>query len=291
MAEEGITVESGPDAGNAADEQNNPITVEGSEAADSGNWNEMLPEEYRESSWATKYSSAEELWKGVDNMASLVGKKAEGITLPGEDATDEDWSNFYEGIGRPEDPNGYKLNISADNGQYLQEGDTDAIVNMLHKAGLNNKQAQDVLDGYFEWSNGKIGATIESMTEMRAASEKALQGEWGADYEKNVETARRGAAAAGVLDALDEAGLGNNPAVIKLAELAGRNVSEDSLKGGDSFSTSISKQQAEIELNKITSDPRFRQDPAKNQRASELMDIIGGGSQNANGGFSATVRF
>jgi len=279
MSEEGTVVESGPEvsgeaSGNA--EVTSPISFEGGCESDGGteNWRESLPEEYRESSWASKYESADEFYKGVDNMASLVGKKSEGINRPGEDATAEDWDAFYKDLGRPDEAGDYRFQLNEENAKWFQEGDTEAITNMFHEAGLMPEQGQKLLDAYMEWTGGKMENFQEALVENRADSEKALKGEWGADYDKNVATAQRGAKAAGVMEALEEAGLGNNQAVLKLAELAGRAVSEDSMHNGNQFSQAVSREQASRELSQITTDPNFRNDPVKSKRAGELAAMM-----------------
>lgn len=284
MSEEVVTSqESGPvESGNAATEQAvSPISFAG--GGDNANaeqdapqdWRQSLPEEYRESSWATKYQTPEEFYKGVDNMAKLVGKKSEGVTMPGDDATPEQWEEFYNGIGRPESPNGYKITLPEENAQYFQDGDVERITDMFHKSGLNTKQAQALTEQYLDWQKSKLGEIGEAVQQQRQAAETALKEDWGDAYDDNVKAAYRGAKAAGVLDELEKAGLGDNPAVLKLAELAGRSLSEDGQRDGSQFSKAISKAQAEAELSQITMDPNFRRDPVKSARVSELMDAIG----------------
>lgn len=265
-----------------------PITFAGDsgggESGESqGDWREMLPEEYREASWATKYESPDELFKGIDNMAKLVGKKSEGVTIPGEDATVEEWESFYKGIGRPDSPNEYKITLPQENAKYFQEGDIESITEMFHKSGLNSKQAQALTEQYLQWQTGKMSALSEAVQAERVDAEKALRSEWGNNYDANVKAAYRGAEAAGVVEELEKAGLGDNPAILKLAELAGRSIKEDHQRDGSQFSRQISRAEAERELTQITTDPNFRRDPVKSARVSQLMDVIGVNGDSENG--------
>lgn len=73
---------------------------------------EMLPEQYRTKERFVNFSKAAdpmgELLKSYENQESLIGKKAEGLRVPGEGATAEDWAAFNKALGVPETPDGYQ---------------------------------------------------------------------------------------------------------------------------------------------------------------------------------------
>lgn len=76
---------------------------------------EMLPEQYRNKERFVNFSKAAdpmgELLKSYENQESLIGKKAEGLRVPGEGATAEDWAAFNKALGVPETPDGYEYKV------------------------------------------------------------------------------------------------------------------------------------------------------------------------------------
>lgn len=71
--------------------ESNPTQAEQSDFA--------VPDEYKEKGWSEKIKSQEDLWKQVDNLQALVGKKA--IVPNPETATEAELDNFYNEL-RPE---------------------------------------------------------------------------------------------------------------------------------------------------------------------------------------------
>lgn len=265
--------EQAPETGHAADGGGDSldgvrsVATEGKDQQE--DWRSVLPEEYRDASWAKKYQSIEDFAKGVDGMASVVGKKAEGVKVPGEDATEEDWNAFYAQLGRPETPDGYELKIPDGAENIFAEGDDKAAAEFLHKAGLTPQQAQAVINGYAEWAGEKMSAMSESVQASREQAEKTLKDEWGEKFDTNLQAAARGADAAGVTDYLEQSGLGNDPQIIKLAELAGRALSEDgSPEGGRAKAESMADIKAEYD--QIIKNPNFFRDESLKARAMEL---------------------
>jgi hypothetical protein len=73
---------------------------------------DSLPEAYRDKQWAVNFSKAdnplEAFAQSYDSQMALIGKKAEGLRVPGETATPEDWQSFYRSIGVPESSDKYE---------------------------------------------------------------------------------------------------------------------------------------------------------------------------------------
>lgn len=72
---------------------------------------DYVPEAYRGKDWVNQLSQSQdpmgEMFKQFDNQLSLIGRKAEGLRVPGEGAAPEDWQNFYKQIGVPDSPDKY----------------------------------------------------------------------------------------------------------------------------------------------------------------------------------------
>src|ERR1051326_3864274 len=71
-----------------------------------------VPDDYKEKDWVKDFAKREnphaELFKEFENQKSLIGRKAEGLKVPGADAPDTDWQELYKALGVPEKPEDYK---------------------------------------------------------------------------------------------------------------------------------------------------------------------------------------
>lgn len=249
-------------------------------------WREIIPESFREASWATKYKTADDFFKGVDWMNQTIGKKnvVQGIELPGEDAKPEDWDAFYNGLGRPEKPDGYELPELKDipEGFVLPE-DKQFWANMAHKHGLTKKQAaglfsefmQDMSERYKSALEGSASAMVEAAKKRMQESADALKGEWGDDFGANLNLAKRAAEHLGILDSLDQSGAGNDPAVLKLAAELGKMLGEDNMRRGDPSGGGMTKEEALAKITAIKASPEYNSfNPAFGEKRSEVERLL-----------------
>lgn len=133
-------------------------------AGDAGNkaFIDTLPESYRQKEWAVNLAKHQdpmsELFKLVDNQSSLVGRKAEGLRVPGENATADDWSAFHKAIGVPETPDVYEYKAPENVPEDLKDmfkTDEDLVKVMRDaalKAGVRPegfKHLAEAFDGYY----------------------------------------------------------------------------------------------------------------------------------------------
>lgn len=118
----------------------------------------------------------------------------DALTMPGKDATPEQWSEFYGKIGRPESPDKYDLPLPEGNDGAFAK----AVAPMLHKAGLTSEQAKVLAT---EWTAMQTkaeadylageNARIEAQNSKNKAEADALKTEWGDQNDANMEHARR----------------------------------------------------------------------------------------------------
>lgn len=139
---------------------------------------EMLPEQYRTKERFVNFSKAAdpmgELLKSYENQESLIGKKAEGLRVPGEGATAEDWSAFNKALGVPETPDGYEYKVPENIPDELKdlfqpdEKLLGVMKDALAKAGVR-KGAEKVIfeafDNYYLDALKTQAATNQSMFE------------------------------------------------------------------------------------------------------------------------------
>ena len=161
------------------------------------------------------------------------------LTLPGKDATPEQWAEFYKQIGAPDKPEAYELPVpKGDSGEFAKTAAT-----WFKEAGLLPQQAQALAAKWNEFSAAQAQAAeaaeqqrIAQMDAQNKQQEAALKTEWGQQHEANMELARRavrqfipGDKAADVISALeDKLGYAET---IKLMHSIGRGLGEHDAPG------------------------------------------------------------
>lgn len=114
-----------------------------------------------------------------------------GLTLPGKDATPEQWAEFYGKIGRPETPDGYEFQVP-DGGDKALMADVAAT---MHEFGLTKEQAQGLhakLSEKVAEREAKAEETRLAALETKNKAEEAeLKTELGDKFDGQRELARR----------------------------------------------------------------------------------------------------
>jgi hypothetical protein len=162
-----------------------------------------------------KYGSPDEFLKGATWAQSKVGEK--GLTVPGEDATDEEKAKFFSELGRPETADKYSW--QPPEGMAIEPEVYAEKAQALHEAGLSDGQHKAVMDLYASEMTRISEQFQADQAEIAKATEESLRDEWGDDYETNITTTRkmieRVAGEDGLL-AAKESGIVNQEWFIKL---------------------------------------------------------------------------
>lgn len=224
------------------DESTTETTAPEVESTAAGTWRDSLPEDLREVGSLKDIPDIATLAKAYNDAQSFIGRS---VRIPGEDAGDdvwsdfrgkltqvpgiaqvpteaspeEEWTAFYNSMGRPEAPDGYKIGESTD-------PDTDAaILEQFHKVGLSNGQATAMM----EWMRSGNDQVDEQYTQIREEAVGELRKEWGNAYDDKIADARNALRTYGgdaLIQELDESGMGNSPALIKAFAGVGANLTE-----------------------------------------------------------------
>ena len=218
-------------------------------------WKEAISEEFRNDPNIEKFTEIDALAKSYINATQMIGK--DKVAVPNKNSTDDQWNEVYDKLGRPESADKYSLNAKSE----VVPIDDNAIKQFAenaHQLGLNNKQAQGILEFYKNNMEGTAQQSKIDTETAQAQAEQQLRQEWGRDFEGKVKQA--GALAKAninpeVLDMTLSNGtrLGDHPEIIKgFAKIAGM-MQEDKIVATESENAQ-SVNNIEDEISSIVND-------------------------------------
>ena len=195
----------------------------------------LIPKEYQGEKSLQNFQDMNGFVKSYLSAQRLVG--LDKIAIPNHLATDDDWDQVYQKLGRPSNPNEYKYNLKDSK---LDDNSLKAFSEHAHKLGLLPKQADGIINYYNELANASVIDANSKAETSRLEAEKTLRQEFGPAYNNKINAAKNLASATLGDDFLsntilaDGSKLGDNPTVVKaFANLASK-LSEDTIVKGDS---------------------------------------------------------
>jgi len=218
-------------------------------------WKEAIPEDLRNDPNISKFTELEALAKSYINATRMIGQ--DKVAVPNNNSTDDQWNEVYDKLGRPESPDKYKLEANSEVVPF-DENAIKSFADNAHKLGLNNKQAQGILEFYKEAMEGSVQQSRVDTETAQANTEAQLRKEWGRAFDDNIK--RAGAVAKAnmnpqILDMelKDGTRLGDHPEVIKGFANIANLLSEDKLVGTESENVSQGVDY-QSEISKIVND-------------------------------------
>ena len=255
MSNEQITQETVP-VETTTTETAQPTTPVATPAAQpTSSWKDSISEDFRNDPSIEKFTEIDALAKSYINATKMIGQ--DKIVIPTKNSSQEAWDEAYAKLGRPESADKYSLDAKSDVVPF-DETAIKSFAEQSHKLGLNNKQAQGILEFYKNNMEGSAQqAKIDTET-AQSQAEQELRQEWGRDFEGKVKQA--GALAKAninpeVLDMTLSNGtrLGDHPEIIKgFAKIAGM-MSEDKIVATESENVNTIAD-IESEISAITND-------------------------------------
>jgi hypothetical protein len=192
------------------------------------------------------------------NLEKLMGADKAGrtVTLPAKWDDPAEVGAFYEKLGVPKDPTGYKMPEGADPEM------AKWAPSVFKEAGLTPRQAETLTAKWNEMVSGRSEA-MKAQFEAKAAEElTAIKTEWGAAYNDKVAKAKAAAKEFGVdatvADKLESA-LGTG-GLLKFFAGLGEKVGEAGFvdgKGAKSFDGALTPDAAKSEIKALQSDNEF----------------------------------
>ena len=173
-----------------------------------------------------KGKSADEFAKYVTELQSWNGKKGE---VPTEESTPEEWSAFYDKMGRPETIDGYDFSLNDEFKELVGESNTpyyqqmiDGFKEQAHELGLNPEKASGLVGWYLDKVAGDVTGVNEISSQQAEANDAALGKEWG-DSRQQMEGAIHAllSSKGADIEALKATGILSDPAIaIPLGKIA-----------------------------------------------------------------------
>ena len=195
-----------------------PTAVRGADtpAPQQSSCKDSISEVYRNDPNIEKFTEADALAKSYINAVKMIGQ--DKIAIPTNNSTQEAWDEAYNKLGRPESATKYDLKLNSEI-VTMDENQIQSFAEQSHKLGLNNKQAQGILEFYKNNMENSAQQSKIDIETSHAQAEQHLRQEWGRDYDAKVKQAAAVAKAnmPGVLDLVLQDGtrLGDNSEIIK----------------------------------------------------------------------------
>ena len=196
-------------------------------------WKDSISEEYRADPNIEKFTEIDALAKSYINATKMIGQ--DKIVIPTKNSTQEAWDEAYAKLGRPESADKYALDVKSEVVN-LDEGAIKSFTENAHQLGLNNKQAQGILEFYKNSMEGSAQQSRIDTETAQANAEAELRKEWGRSFDENIKKA--GAVAKAnmnpeILDMQlkDGTRLGDHPTIIKGFANIANLMSEDKMIG------------------------------------------------------------
>jgi hypothetical protein len=216
------------------------------------NFKDLIPENFREEKSLNNFNNMEDFVKSYLHAQKLVG--ADKIPVPNKHATEEDWNEVFKKLGAPNSPEDYKYNFKDEevDQQSVQEFNKTA-----HRLGLLPKQAEGLIKFYNEMNVNNAASQEEAAAQSQMNVEAELKKEFGPQYNKRLDQAKRLAVNSLGEDFLentylkDGSRLGDNLTVIKAFSNLADKLSEDPIIQGDGSSYMTAKD-IEKEITELT---------------------------------------
>ncbi len=194
----------------------------------------LIPESFKEEKSLQNFNDMESFVKSYLHAQKLVGM--DKIPVPNKYATEEDWQTVFKKLGAPESPDEYKYSF--------KEGEVEpeslkAFNQAAHKLGLLPKQAEGLIKFYNELTQNSLQQEEVQASSIRQEAELTLKKEFGPEFNKRLDQAKRLAHSTLGQDFLnntilkDGSRLGDNVFLVKAFSQLADKLSEDEIVKGE----------------------------------------------------------
>jgi len=242
-----------------AEGQNQEASILGTEAAETpqidtpvSDWRDGLSDELKGSKSLQSIKTVEDLAKGFVNAQSVIGRRL-------EDLTPDQVREYYSELGAPSDPDGYEL--SAPEGLEADSDLTDWYKKAAHENGIPKEAAEKMYQAYMQMEQ-EVGSQTSALADITAKEQvDQLKADFGPAYAERTELANKALTEFGgeeAIQAINELGLGNHPALVKLLANAGETLAEGKFVSGQNTGRfGMTSEEASQKIDTLRKDPEF----------------------------------
>ena len=219
-------------------------------------WKNALPDDVKTDPSLADIKDVGGLAKSYIHAQKMVG--TDKIALPTENATPEEMSAFYDRLGRPKEYEFSKAELPE--GMDYNEDMEKQMKTIMHSAGLTNKQANDLNNGYLKYMSEQFTNQKNADENQKAEWYKTLKTDLGKAFDEQVDLSQRAARELGgddFLTWLDNTGQGNNPMFVKMFAKVGQMMAEAGAEPGKPQSFEMTPDSARAEIARLQRDPNF----------------------------------
>ena len=194
------------------------------------------------------------------NLEKLLGADRAGrtVVLPNPDAPAEEMAKFFDKLGRPSDPTGYKIPVPEGVPAEFATG----VAAKMHELGVTKAQGEALASWWNEQGTAAQAATKAALDASIAADDAALKKDWGSAFQQNVALAQSAVRALGIdkatIDKM-EANMGLK-ATMELFQKIGSKTGEPDFvtgEGNQKFGNALTPGQAQAKIAELKTDHDF----------------------------------
>lgn len=202
-------------------------------------WTEKLPDGFKEhSKTLSKFSDPVALMTSYVSLEKAYSQKSSSsVKLPGDDASEADWSKYRDAIGAPKDAKDYGISKPQDiPDEQWNSALADKVTTVALKYGIPAKAMHELVDTYNGSMKDLISTSQDAVVKQADTTVTTLTNEWGVESKNNWQKANRAATALGL--PLDDNSI-LRPDIVRALVRIDDLISEDKglVKGGDARET------------------------------------------------------
>ena len=199
-------------------------------------WLDRLPKDLADSKQILgQFKDINGVLKTLASQQKMLGKKADAILIPDENASPEEKAAFLKKLGVPDSPDAYQLRPKDLPAGYEWDENVAKEFNALaHQNGIPPKAMDALLSKYAAFEAQRAEQAASQQKAEIEAGRKALAEAWGDKYEVELSVARRAAQVAGV--DVNSKGF-SDPAVVLAFNRLARMMSDDKIVNSDTAGT------------------------------------------------------
>lgn len=222
------------------------------------NWKDALPDDVKSFKGLENIKTLQDLGKSYVHAQQAIGKK--GVIPPDPKfATDDDWTNFYQGLGLPKDVKDYKVELPK--GAQVDEKFLGEFTQMAHKFNVMPAQAQKLLHWYLAKEDAMGKETQQQVLGEITQKLDAYKQQTGAAFQKKVLFANKTLEKFGGPELMkmfaQNPAIGNNPQFIEaFAKIGEQLFGEDSFEGDRAMAGAMTPEEARNARNTIMNDQK-----------------------------------